>query len=77
LGKFKFTDINSVVVFSKNYLINRMNNKEIRISLSEFIFLIDKIGNDKFYNKHLYDMIRKESGKYNLVSKKYINKYTD
>jgi hypothetical protein len=25
----------------------------------------------------LYDMIRKESGKYNLVSKKYINKYTD
>lgn len=77
LNKTQFKDMDSIIRFTKNYLLHKINNRETHISLLEFISLVDRIGNDSINNNKLYTMIHKESLHYNIISKKYINKYTD
>lgn len=71
----KFTNLSSIVDFSKNYLLKEIELGHLKVTAREFEEVIKLVYNTKKNNNALYEYICEEPSLYNIISKSYISKY--
>lgn len=80
--KGSLDNMENIIDYSKELLINKCKKGEVNITITEFINIIETIGNEKYNNKDLYNMVINEHSRYsnkyryNIVNKRYMSKYT-
>jgi len=78
----KFTNQDSLIEYSKNYILKEMEIGHLRITTSEYFEIINKVSKIKDNNSELYEMLHSKikpryskDVKYNIISKKWETSY--